>query len=604
MTRVTRRGFLGRAGRTGLAIGLAPALGPLAGCGDSVDEPRGTYDVIVVGAGAAGSVLATKLQRAARGRRRILVIEAGGLTTASIGGTDAPPWLPPGRDDVTIFDVPGEYSEMAFEPLGAPYRLRETMFTWQGIGVGGNSMFNGMLIQTNPPAIFDERWPAGWKWQDMARFYDRIRENVPVTPTPSTDGVPQNTGPAQILHPLYASRGFVETDTSRPFTARGVYSRPYVAVDGGRRAGPVSGYLLSVAPGGVPDPGLEILLYAKADRLDIDASGRVRGVEYTKRDGLDQSLPGTSGTAQIAEDGIVVLASGALITPRLLLRSGIGPRGREVEMLGEGAAPFAIDNPRVGVGIFDHVITLVSWNYDGPVEYEVYDYGDYAAHREDLERWLATGAGPYAQFQPVSISNYSYEGNTPDTEIFVNPNGVGNPGGKYYGPRAIATYAMLLDPRARGLVRLDEQGDLRTPDVYLPATPEGAADADLMARATFDMIQLFRENTGLSIAYGPGSESHPHLDPTKLEDVRRYVTDPSPVDGVYFSRLLGNHFGGSVALSDGPGGVDPATLFVRGTENVAVVDASLIPTCVTGHPVATIMALADRAGDILAARWA
>lgn len=52
-----------------------------------------------------------------------------------------------------------------------------------------------------------------------------------------------------------------------------------------------------------------------------------------------------------------------------------------------------------------------------------------------------------------------------------------------------------------------------------------------------------------------------------------------------------------------PGGTDPATLLVRGTSNIAVVDASLIPTCVAAHPVGTIMAIADRAGDILASRW-
>jgi choline dehydrogenase-like flavoprotein len=163
---------------------------------------------------------------------------------------------------------------------------------------------------------------------------------------------------------------------------------------------------------------------------------------------------------------------------------------------------------------------------------------------------------------------------------------------------------MLLDPSARGLIRLDEQGNVRAPDVYLPdGTAAGEADTSLMAQAVYDMIRLFAGDPHLRILYGPGSASHPHLDPDSLADVRTYVTDPSPVDGVYFSRLLGNHFGGTVALTDGPGGTDPATLVVRGTANVAVVDASLLPTCVAGHPVGTIMSVADRAGDVLAARW-
>jgi choline dehydrogenase-like flavoprotein len=123
-----------------------------------------------------------------------------------------------------------------------------------------------------------------------------------------------------------------------------------------------------------------------------------------------------------------------------------------------------------------------------------------------------------------------------------------------------------------------------------------------MTQAVYNMIQLFAQDPGLKIVFGPGSASHPVLDPNNINDIRQYVTGPEPVDGVYFNRLIINHFGGTAALSDGPGGVDPATLIVRGTTNVAVVDASLIPTIVPAHPVGTIMAVADRAGDILAPR--
>ena len=49
-----------------------------------------------------------------------------------------------------MFDVPGEYSQIAFTQFGTPYQLTETPFTFQGIGLGGNSQFNGMLFQTNP----------------------------------------------------------------------------------------------------------------------------------------------------------------------------------------------------------------------------------------------------------------------------------------------------------------------------------------------------------------------------------------------------------------------------------------------------------------------
>ncbi|MCC7218847.1 MAG: GMC family oxidoreductase [Burkholderiales bacterium] len=600
----TRRDFLVASGKAALATGIGAPV--LAGCwGEEVYEPAGVYDAIIVGGGTAGVIVAARMQAASGGRKRILVIEAGGPTSATVGGTAYPPWAPAGRRDLTMFDVPGEYSQIPWTPFGSNYQLTETGFTYQGIGLGGNSQFNGMLMQTNPPAAFDQRWPAGWRSADLAPHFDRVRDRIPVTSTPSTDGVPQNTGPADIVHPLYASRGWVETDTSRPFDAAGAYSRPYVAASGGRRRGPLSGYYLAIAPGGTPPPGLELLYYAKAARIEFDAAGHAVAVHYVKRDGLDQQQAGVAGRARVRAGGLVVLAAGALVTPRLLLLSGVGPRGREAEIFpGQARASFAIDNPGVGVGLYDHVITMVTYAYDGPVPYAAYNYGDYAGNTGDLARYLADGSGPYAQYQPVSLLQLRYGSAVPAVEVFLNPNGAGTPGGPYWGPRTFSAYVMLLDPKARGVVALDAGDNVIPPALYLPATADGEADTLLMTQGLFDMMQLFAQNPALKLVFGPGSASHPNLRPDVPADVRTYVTGPSPVDGVHFNRLVANHWGGTAALQAGPGGVDPATLVVRGTGNVAVVDASLIPTSVPGHPVATIMAVADRAGDLLASRWA
>jgi hypothetical protein len=247
-------------------------------------------------------------------------------------------------------------------------------------------------------------------------------------------------------------------------------------------------------------------------------------------------------------------------------------------------------------------MSMVTYNYSGSVPYRSYNYGDYTGNQADLQQYLAGGRGPYAQYQPVSILNYGLNSDVPNVEVFLNPNGVGTPGGPYYADNAIAAYCMLLNPKARGLISIDASGNVIQPAIYLPNTPDGTADIQVMAQAVFDMLKLFSKQPDLQIVFGPGGISHPHLNPHSLADVQNYVTAPSPVEGVYYNRMTINHFGGTVALTEGEGGVDPATLIVRGTANVAVVDASLIPTIVPAHPVGTIMAMADRAGDILAAR--
>lgn len=123
MPRIGHREFLLKAGKAGLGLSLAPQLVGLAGCRSSsanaVTDASGGYDAIIVGGGTAGTIVAAKLQAPSGGRKRIVIIEAGGPTGATIGGTDFPPWRPAGRIDLSVVDVPGDYSLVAFQPAGA-----------------------------------------------------------------------------------------------------------------------------------------------------------------------------------------------------------------------------------------------------------------------------------------------------------------------------------------------------------------------------------------------------------------------------------------------------------------------------------------------------
>ena len=188
-------------------------------------RPR-PYDIIIVGAGTAGSIVATPLVRRFP-RKKILLIEAGGPTSASVGGRDFPPY----DTRATIFDVPGEYQNIPFQPKGEPYRQKETPFTFQGTGYGGNSQFNGMLFQGAPPFDFSESWPFAWRYRALRSYFDLIRTEMA----------------GSIAHEIYRAHKFVEADTSMlGGLGERYFSHPFVVSHHGLRGGPVRSHLRSI----------------------------------------------------------------------------------------------------------------------------------------------------------------------------------------------------------------------------------------------------------------------------------------------------------------------------------------------------------------------
>jgi cellobiose dehydrogenase (acceptor) len=546
------------------------------------------YDVIIVGAGAAGSIVARRLVDRFP-RMSVLLLEAGGPTSVTVGGRDFPPY----DRQATIFDVPGEYTNIAFQPKGEPYRQPETPFTYQGTGYGGNSQFNGMLFQAAPPFDFDAAWPRGWSYGDIKPYFDRVLGEMKVSDMPSTDGAFYNAGASTIAADIYRANGFSEANTS---VLGGLgdryFSRGYVVSENGLRGGPVRSHLTSiVGPTGESSrPNLTLIPFAKAERIVFDprVGNRAAGLTY--------ATPNGTRFAGLATGGKIVLAGGALMTPRLLLLSGVGPFAKHDEIFSDGfSVPFHIDNPGIGTSLFDHVATALVYEYTGSVPpYRAYRYDDYIANQPDLARYVSAHAGPYAQYGPVSVMQaLLLAPRQANVEVFVNPFGAGVPGNPYNGPRNLSAYIMLLRPRARTVMKINRQTFVEYPPIYLT----NPADAELMAIAVQRLIFMYRTNPNLILTFGPGGRSHPDLNPDKLADVRRYVEAFDPVDGVYFARLIINHWGGTCALGSA---VDPATLRVEGTRDIHVVDASLHPAPLSAHPVATIMAVAERASDLLA----
>src|SRR5262245_60572914 len=155
-----RRDFL----RTSSVLAAGGLIRPARGAAQTRSR---AYDIIIVGAGPAGCSVARCLVDRLPDTS-IVLLEACGPTSVRVGGRDFPPY----DQRATIFDVPGEYTNIAHQPKGERYRQWETPFTYQGNGYGGNSQFNGMLFQGAPPFDFTTSWPPGWQYEDVRPYFD------------------------------------------------------------------------------------------------------------------------------------------------------------------------------------------------------------------------------------------------------------------------------------------------------------------------------------------------------------------------------------------------------------------------------------------------
>ncbi len=561
------------------------------------------FDYIIVGAGASGVIVAQRLVEAGK---KVLLIEAGGPTAKAVGGNDYPAFV---KDSSrTIFDVPGEYGGIAWQAKGEKYKLKEAGFTYQGMGYGGNSQFNGMLFQMAPAYDFDKSWPSGWKSGDMRGYGERILGKMHVTDKPSVDGKHYLNPGADAVHQAYKQNGFLSKDTS---VLGGLgdryYSYPYVVTKDGLRGGPVASYLTSIVDerGESKVANFKIFRQCKVEKIMFDSAqkGKAVGVTLTRRkdlQDLDNSGVKTTEIALLRNGGKVILAAGALLTPRLLLLSGVGPVARASEIFRDGfSVPLHIDNPAIGTKLFDHVGAMISYEFTGTNSYGTYNYALYENHQADIAKFLSSNTGPYTQYGPISVAHDSIgqANGQANVEYFMNALGAGTKGQPYHTVKDFSIFTMLMRPTARDVLKIGKDSFVQYPLLYLT----NDNDMNLMAESIRKLIRIMKSNPNFKLKLGPGGMSHPGLNPENIQDVKTYLSswDPfrTPNGSVaHYSRLIMNHWGGTVAIGTA---VDPANLAVRGTSNVHVVDASLIPEPLSAHPVATIMAVAEKAADTL-----
>ena len=501
------------------------------------------WDVIVVGSGPAGIIVADRMSEAGK---KTLLLEGGGSSYAITGGTASPAWLD--GSGLSRVDVPGLYKSIFAEQGDLTCKDHTTAFI--GCSVGGSSAINAGLFFQPPASDFDDYFVDGWKYQDVNASISRVYENVP-----SDDVYAANqqfylqSGYDAARKWIVDGAGYADVDLNQQANNKSkVFGRPIFNYIGGQRGGPVRTYLQNAL---------------KRDNFHLQINTRVLRVARNGSTATGVVLAGDNSTVNLAEGGRVILSAGAMQSPQILMYSGVGDSDLQANLSAAGifVGEDWIDNKAVGVGLFDNPNTFIE--LEGPtIQSYVYSYAN--PPPEDKQLYLDSRSGPYS-FASETSAFWDYienaDGSRTGCQGTIDSSGFG----EYTSNNTITLNIYGTSGlKSTGRVVLNEKFMAsNSPDVYY-SNPQ---DAEAIAQFIFNIFQ------GL-----PGSGLTPlNLQANWTKDeIRDYITSETQ-----YTRGAVQHWSSSCRI----GSCVDVNAQVAGTTNIHVVDASILEPLTTNPQV-------------------
>lgn len=565
---------------------------------DQIDISK-TFDVIVVGAGPAGCVLASRLSE--ESDKSILLIDAGPDVAAP--GTEHPDILDPYSliaSNNPAFHWPGLMAEMAASSDGATMNTATAYL--QGYGVGGASNMNGMGADRGQPNDYDtwrDLGAEGWGWNDVLPYFKKLEHDLdrsgpmhgdsgpmPVRRLPRPQWAPFATAVGEAL----LQRGFPYIEDYMNDFRDGLSPVPTNCLH--QRVSAPMAYLTREVRA---RPNLAILAHVKVERLSLH--GRQANGVFVK----------TANAVTRIRAREVILSCGALQSPALLLRSGIGPR----EQLLRYGMTVVRDLSGVGANLRNHPHVTVTtylpaeaaqpsdnlWFLQNWLRYSSHQPGCAAGdmHLMTFNRcaWHAlgkrVGAVVVSVLQSFSVGSVELQSADPSVEPRVRFNLLSDPRDR---ERLVEGVRFVLQLLSQPLVARHRR------DVFVP---NDRWVARLNARNAWNrfrawMIALILDRTLPRRLLLAKSRVHPE----------RLLSDEKLLREFTHARAaLQYHICGTCRMgraSDPEAVVDGAGR-VHGIEALRVVDASIFPTIPRGYTHFIVLMTAEKMADAIKADW-
>lgn len=501
------------------------------------------YDYIIVGAGSAGCVLAARLSEDLQ--TTVLLLEAGKSDTS--------------KPDIRIPKAfPSHFQtsyDWAYSTDEEPELLGRTMPWPRGKVLGGCSSINAMIYIRGNRYDYDawqEAGNPGWSYSNVLPYFKKAEHQELGASEYHGVGGPLNVTNLKYTNPL--SRAFIDAcaelgipenpdfNSERQMGA-GIYQ---VTQKNGMRWSTVNAYL---------DPArsranLTVCTEAQAMRIEIEG-GRACGLTYKEGDELK--------TAYARRE--VLLCAGAINSPQLLMLSGIGP----AEHLSFLDIPVIADLPGVGQNLQDHLSVGVMYQSIRPILLPPYsniaEAGGFISLREDAP-------APQIQFifAPTFFARHSIT-NLPGNGFTIG--------------------AILLRPESRGQIFLRSNDPFAYAGIQANYLSAGE-DMALLVDALRINIEL-----AYSAAFDPW-RGEPLVPDQDLSDEEAVQLVRENAETLY-------HPVGTCKMgpSADPMAVVNSQLCVYGVEGLRVVDASIMPTIISGNTNAPTIMIAEKAADMI-----